>query len=270
MKIYIVAHPQELLSSFHDLLRDVPDVNIVGTQGDFDEAVKDVEHLNPDIVLISLDLDYAYELTGDLYTFASEVKVLVHSPNVINGEWEYDLYHAGAVNLIHGTMDKNEIIRSIKITMEKERRDEDNEDRADIFFDIPLEKVMESHQFSVDEEILEVKVLPENDVIDLWRRYQNLMNAMGSIPREFLHDGIQDPHKIYAFQVTSMLDVFDRVKIADGYTLDYVYAKRGGGGEESHFSTLGERTINHLKLYGTIVKILVLFDLICYWDQSHQ
>ena len=59
--------------------------------------------------------------------------------------------------------------------------------------------------------------------------------GVGKVPECFLK-GTQDPHVTEAYDPNTMLGALDRVRIAEGYVLDYVYAFDGHGGEPFLYS----------------------------------
>ena len=73
--------------------------------------------------------------------------------------------------------------------------------------------------------------VPDSECQRLIDAYTKTMRARGSMPEEFRKGEACNPHSLRAFDVNRFLDVFDRVALRPGFTLDYVYAYTYHGGQ---------------------------------------
>lgn len=73
--------------------------------------------------------------------------------------------------------------------------------------------------------------IPEDYCFSFIRRYAAVRVQIGDIPEAFLSGQTLTPHLVNAFDVNKFLEALDRLRIDEGFVLDYVYAFDGHGGE---------------------------------------
>jgi CheY-like chemotaxis protein len=73
-----------------------------------------------------------------------------------------------------------------------------------------------------------INVISEKEVTILLNRINMLKSEIGPVPDELLTGQPLDRNKTGVFDVNSYFDIFDKLKMADGYVLDYCYNVIGG------------------------------------------
>jgi len=74
------------------------------------------------------------------------------------------------------------------------------------------------------------EIIDENECIKIVRGLKELKKKFFRIPEVFRNGKEVSIHNAEAFDVNDFLSVFDRVKLQDGYVLDYIYAVDNLGG----------------------------------------
>lgn len=95
-----------------------------------------------------------------------------------------------------------------------------------------------------------IEIIEENECFNIDRGLNELKIRVGDIPEAFKTAKEVSPHCVKAFDVNSFFSVFDRVKLQDGYVLDYIYARDTHGGEPLIYARkINQKPISNINNY---------------------
>jgi hypothetical protein len=81
-----------------------------------------------------------------------------------------------------------------------------------------------------------IVTIPEEETLSLMQNLEDLGEQIGGIPEDFLSEEPVKHKPPNCFDANMFFEVFDKVKLREGYTLDYVYAYHGVGGQPILFT----------------------------------